>query len=178
MYLMKKLASTIAALMLVSLITMQAYRFNTAFGFVQEERGNNGAQASNSNSSQEEEETSEEEAKPTPTPKSNRQLCIEADPGACLNYSKELEKECGAAPVLGSQPTPQDYEANSKWIACMRKAQCWRDRVYALNQVDDLCKAGEDKPECVEARDRMKHMDPDVCDKPQPVIFQGPAQKP
>ena len=108
---------------------------------------------------------------PTPTPKSNRDLCIEGDPGACRSYSKEIERECGSQPVLGKTPTQQEYESNSKWLACMRRAQCWGDRVMALNQVIDLCAAGEDKPECVEARDRIKHVDPTACDKADSNVF-------
>ena len=41
---------------------------------------------------------------PTPTPTPYRQLCIDADPGACMNYAKELEKECGKA-VTFSTPS-------------------------------------------------------------------------
>src|SRR5204863_725871 len=107
----------------------------------------------------------------TPTPKSNRDLCIEGEPGACINYTKEIEKECGKAPAMSAQPTQQEFENNSKWLTCMRRAQCWKDRAVSLRAVEDLCRAGEDKPECVEARYRNSKVDPKACDTPKPNTF-------
>ena len=167
---MKRILVTLSIVMFISLSLAHNYRSTTASSFASA-LAVRSMLATPTSSHAQDPKPRPEEATPTPTPKSNRELCIEADPGACVNYARELEKECGDAPTMASQPTQRDYEANSKWLTCKRRAQCWKDRAISLTAVEDLCRAGEDKPECVEAKYRSKKIDPEMCDKPKENTF-------